>query len=849
MDPAGQLAFAMSLPSGLDEALGKLVAGYRREPGLCDELIGDDGLPRPRWIPLLRSLAALGPEELRRRFDKADRHLAEAGVVYRVYGDPAGAERPWPLDHLPLVVEESDWAELSAGIVERAELLENILADLYGPGRLVADGHLPAALVAGNQEFLRPLVGVPPLGGHYLHVYAADVSRGPDGRWWVIADRTQAPSGAGYAIENRVALSRALPDQFRDLNVDRLAAFYQRLRKGIATATGRDEPRVALLSPGAANETYFEHAYLARALGFLLVEGGDLTIRDDAVHVRTVEGPIRVDAILRRLDADFADPLELNAQSRLGVPGLVEAVRAGHVLVANALGSGLVEMPALLAFLPALATRMLGRRLALPNLATWWCGDEQARRTVLFGLEHMAILPAFGRSLRSVLDSTGVSGGSLAAEDRRRLIAAMERRGMDFIGQEPVRLGTTPVFENGRLVPKPFSIRVYAARTPDGWTVMPGGLGRITDEIHARSISMQRGGRSVDVWVLSARPVEMSVLIPDPEDVEVRRDTGLLPSRAADNLFWLGRYLERAEATLRLVRSLLAASEDAPASGSPAALELAGLLAAWGAVPFGLDDPGEIARAALHGETAGAVPQLLREARRTAGIARDRLSADAFATLSDLVAHFPREEEPVDDEADMIEAAEHGLRTIAAFMGLVHESMYRPAGWRFLKAGMRLERAIAIARFTRRLAHRGAPADCLGRLLDLTDAQPTYRARYLTGPAAKPVIDLVLLDDANPRSVAFQVERLTEHLGVISNRQEGDRADAAERFTLRLSVDLQTADPGEFDERRIARIEEQLMLVSDAVTRRYFGDALPGDGEIEADPTPGAEPPPGGGSA
>lgn len=835
-----QLEFEMRFggPSGSDEggAVAALLAGYRPEPGVHDELIGPDGKPDPRFMPLLKAMAAMGPAELRRRFDIADRHLADAGAVYRVYGDPQGAERPWPLAHVPLVVSEADWAALAAGVIQRAELLERVVADVYGEGRLVRDGHLPAALVAGNSEFLRPLLGVAPLGGHHLHVYAADVSRGPDGRWWVLSDRTQAPSGAGYAIENRMALgTRALPDLFRSMKVERLAPFYQRLRSGLAALAGRDDPRIALLSPGPANETYFEHAYLARALGFLLVEGGDLSVRDDAVHLRTVEGPIRADVILRRLDSDFADPLELDASSRIGVPGLVQAIRAGNVAVANALGSGVVEAPAMLGFLPGLARVLLGEDLRLPNLATWWCGDPAVRAAVLADFDAKAIVPAFGRTLRGTLDNMGVVGHTLSGEARRRLVEAIERRGVDFVGQEPVRLGTTPVWDDGRLVPRPFALRVFAARGPDGWSVMPGGLCRISQRPDARALSMQRGGRSADVWVVAERPAEVPNIVPLADEVEVRRETGVLPSRAADNLYWLGRYLERTEATLRLARALAGRSieDGADVGAEDAARRIGALLAAWGATPFGLDDLDEAAAEALTGASIGAVPHLVREARRTASVVRDRLSPDGWRALGILSNVFPKPagaetgEKPAED---LFTLADRGLRVIAAFYGLAHENMYRPAGWRFLDMGARVERAIAVARVTRRLAEGKPGADRLGRLLDLTDAQVIYRARYISGPALEPVIDLVLLDDANPRSVAFQVDRLVEHLRQLSRREEGRLSDPAERTALRLSTDLETAEAGAFGEDAIADVETRLMAISDAVTRRYFGEALPEDG-------------------
>src|SRR5712691_112230 len=388
---------AANLDSSPREAddIGPLLSGYRPLPGIFDEMIDRDGRPRAHWRPFLAMLAGLGRDEINRRFAAADRQLRDSGVFYRVYEDPAGAERPWPLSHVPLLIDAAQWAELKAGLIQRAQLLEAVLADAYGPARLVGEGRLPAAVIAGNPEFLRPLVGVVPPGGAHLRFYAVDVGRSADGRWWVLGDRAQAPSGAGYALENRLALSRAMPDTYRALHVERLAPFFQSFQAELSHLNRQDDSRVCVLTPGPLNETYFEHAYLARYLGFLLVEGEDLTVRDDGVFIRTVSGLKRAEVLVRRLDADFADPLELNARSRLGVPGLVQAVRDGTVVIANSLGSGVVEARALLSFLPALAPAVLERDLALPNVATWWLGQARAREEVVDRLDDMVSASAF----------------------------------------------------------------------------------------------------------------------------------------------------------------------------------------------------------------------------------------------------------------------------------------------------------------------------------------------------------------------------------------------------------------------------------------------------------------------
>src|SRR5271168_1064895 len=420
--------------------LEQFVSGYRPLPGVFDEMMDGDGRVRPHWQPFLTMLSALGGDEINRRFAAADRYLRDSGVFYRVYEDAAGLERPWPLSHIPLLIEPNEWKQLEAGLIQRAELLEAVLSDAYGPGWLIRDGRLPAALVAGNPEFLRPLVGVKPPGGSHLYFYAVDVGRGADGRWWVLNDRAQAPSGAGYSIENRLALSRAIPDIYRTTRVERVAPFFQALQAELFALNRRDEAHLCLLTPGPMSETYFEHAYLARYLGLMLVEGEDLSVRDDGVFVRTVSGLQRTDVLLRRIDADFADPLELNAASRLGAPGLLQAVRDGKIVIINALGAGLVEARAMLAFLPALAPVVLGADLAIPNIATWWLGRADMREEMIGKLDSLVIAPAFTEQFADPRFGSEIDGARLDDAQRRALMQSIRDRGLDYVAQEAVTL-------------------------------------------------------------------------------------------------------------------------------------------------------------------------------------------------------------------------------------------------------------------------------------------------------------------------------------------------------------------------------------------------------------------------
>src|SRR5579859_2662730 len=553
-------------------------------PGIPDEYIAEGGTPRAVWTRFFDAFATLTPGEIERRFGTADRHLREAGVSYRAPGETA--DRTWLLSHLAHLIDVAEWRQLTEGIVQRAQLLEMVLADLYGEGRLIADGAIPAAAIAGSPEFLRQVSGIKPPGGRYLSLYAADVGRGPDGRWWVLSDRTQAPSGAGYALENRLVLSRAFANLYKSMNVERVAPFFEAFRDALRGGADRDEPRIGLLTPGQFSETYFEHATLARYLGFLLVEGDDLAVSGDRLHIRTVAGLKRLDVLLRRVDSNFLDPLELDASSQLGVPGLIDVLRKNGVIVANMPGSGVMEARALLGFLPSLCRRFFGEDLKMPHIATWWCGQKSAREEVLSRLDEVAIEGAYLRRVPGFPSNGPVLPGDLSPAERERLKTAINERGIDFVGQELVRLSTMPVWDRGRITPRPFVLRVFAAATPQGWTVMPGGFCRIAEQLDARAVSMGDGARAADVWVVSDKAVSPTTLLPAGDTVRIRRIAGWVPSRAADNLFWLGRYLERAEATLRLVRALATAQRD-PGKGSSPVLHsverIQRLLVTWGA--------------------------------------------------------------------------------------------------------------------------------------------------------------------------------------------------------------------------------------------------------------------------
>lgn len=786
-----------------------LLEHYQPIDGVVDEMVDASGNPRPVWKHFVEALDELGAEKLGQRFARADQYLRDAGVYYRVY-DKAGAnEREWPLAHIPVLIEDSEWQAVSAGLVQRAELFEEIVADIHGPNRLVEKGVLPAGLIAASPEYLRPLVGTRPAGGHFLHFCAFELGRGPDGRWWVLGDRTQAPSGAGFALENRVATTRALSDIYGEMHVHRLAGFFRRFRDALIGMAKESDGRVAILTPGPLNETYYEHAYIARYLGIMLLEGEDLTVSGGKLMVRTVSGLMPISVLWRRLDAAFADPLELRPDSQIGTPGLVEAIRQGTVSTVNALGSGLMETRALLAFLPKIARELWGEELLLPSVATWWCGQETERAHVLANIDRMVVGPALSTRLAFEDDGQTKLGSALSVGERAELVARIERDGKAFVGQEAVTLSTTPVYVGGWLEPRPASLRVYLARTPEGWTVMPGGFARVGLSLDPTAIAMQRGGQAADVWVVSDRPVERETLLPQESDSFNRTMPGSLPSRAAENLTWLGRYIERSEDTVRILRAYHVRLAETSDPDMPLLADIRDYLE-----PFGID-----VETAIPPGLIGT----LDSAVYSAGQIRDRFSPDGWLALKDLsktIHQFATTVAPGDDATRAMTVI---LRKLAGFSGLLHENMYRFAGWRFLEIGRRLERGIQIASTLARLTSSKAPDGALDMMLEIGDSVMTHRRQYPVQAGRRTVIDLLALDPLNPRSILFQLERLKAEIGLLPATGGEGHMSAAAKEILQLNTSIAIKEPADMTVKALNDLAGEIGGLYSSLAKAYFG--------------------------
>jgi uncharacterized circularly permuted ATP-grasp superfamily protein/uncharacterized alpha-E superfamily protein len=818
----------------------RLFDGYQPLEGTYDEMVAGPGALRPQCEGFVRSLESLGRHEFASRLEGAKRTIRENGVTYNIYGDPEGVDRPWALDMVPLLISPAEWARLETALVQRTTLLNLILADLYGPQTLLGNGLLPPSLVFSNPAFLRPCHGIRVPHNIHLHLHAVDLTRSPDGQWWVLADRTQAPSGAGYALENRIVISRSLPETFRDCQVQRLASFFRAQRDALMmlAPSQRDQPKVVLLTPGPYNETYFEHAYLARYLGFTLVEGGDLMVRDRRVFIKTLDGLEPVDVIFRRLDDSFCDPLELRSDSSLGVAGLVEAARAGHVTIANALGSGVIETAAIMAFLPGLCRHLLGEDLMLPSVATWWCGQPKERQHVLEHLDELVAKRAFSSENREP-----VFGGKLTEREKAALAAEVRARPNEFVGQDQVALSTAPVWVGHGMEPRPVVLRTYVAAAGHSYAVMPGGLTRVAGGRDVPVVSMQRGGGSKDTWVLSDGPVStMSLLSPQGATVRHERRSADLPSRVADNLFWLGRYAERAEHTMRLLRSIVVRLTDEDTTED--ATELATLLEVLVRVKLlperfeqrmpTRDLAQNLLALLFRQNPPAALRQTLTDLRRIASVVRDRLSVDTWRILNQLHEDFRLRHGRIQFD-DVLGHLNRMITDLAAFSGMEMENMTRGHGWRFLDIGRRLERACNVTSLVRGALAAG-PAAMLGPLLEVADSTMTYRRCYFATPQLAPVLDLLLLDPTNTRALAFQLTALSEHAQQLPRDPKAPSPTREERLSAHASATLGEAEidtlvqpgpDGTFPAVNglLSSTEGDLRALSDAITHFYFSHA------------------------
>ena len=823
--------------------MSNLTSGYQPIPGTFAEMITPNGGIRPHWQNVIQPLTAGGPNFIDSRWLRAQRIIRENGITFNAYEDPGGPNRPWELDPIPLVIDPDEWAFISEGIIQRMKILNRVLNDLYGEQTLLKNGTLPSDLIYNNPAFLRACSQVPPPDNQFLTLHAVDLARTPDGKWCVLKDHTQTPSGAGYALENRLVVSRTFPTIYRDCRVERLASFFISLRERLEelAPTNNASPRIVILTPGAKSPFYFEHAYLARYLGFPLVQGNDLTIRENKVFLKTLGGLQQVHVILRRQSDIDCDPLEMEGRTGFGIPGLNQAAAAGNVVVTNALGSGLAESPALLPFFPNLCRSLLNEEPKLPTIPSLWCGQAKERDQVIANLDAWVIKSAYSEPYQAP-----IFAHSLNPKEREAWVTKILTEPHKYIAQKKTFFSSTPCWLNGTLTPRYATIRAFVVATKKGWQVLPGGLVRTSPNLDSTVVTADSGGGSKDAWVLARGPVQPVTLMPKDElEVALSKEEGNLSSRVADNMFWLGRYIQRGEYQSRLIRTLLRRlTEETMPDGNP---EIPELLKALAYITGNPEPQTSLANPVQEMEQAKdfiyglifdvASPQnlynALTQAYRIGYTVRDRINIDTWRILDRMnrELHSTTRDSDLSDTLDMLDQL---LIPLSAFSGLASESMTHGYGWRFMDMGFRLERAIMSAQILREMlvAPQGYEPPIFESVLEVANSLLTYKNRYQSRIALLPMLDLLINDSSNPRSISFQIESISEHIEALENLPRSGKLPEkklAKDLALYVSkIDLATLIPRDEDGIRtelettlntiIERIEELSLLI----TQRYL---------------------------
>jgi uncharacterized circularly permuted ATP-grasp superfamily protein/uncharacterized alpha-E superfamily protein len=774
---------------------------YRVTAGLLDEVHAADGGVKPQWQYLLNSFSDLGPRVLEEREAKIQRILRDDGATYNLYSQASSPANAWELDAVPYIIGSEDWARIEAGLLERAELFNLILRDFYGPRTLLRHGALPPEALFSHSGFLRACQGIQLPGEHELILHAVDMVRRPDGSMCVLSDRTQAPSGAGYVLENRTVMSRVFPSIYRESHVHRIASFYQRLRLKLTSLSPTDDlPCIALLTHGGQDETRFEYAYLANYLGLPLVQSGDLVVRNGFLWMKSLDGLTRVDVLLRRVDDAYCDPVELRSDSRMGVPGLLEVVRNGRVVVVNPLGSGVLENPILLKFLPEISKCLLGREPRLSSVNTYWCGDEADLRFVTANIRQLIIKPVYrGSGLVSVW------GGDLSSDQQAALLATIHKNPLQFVGQDRLEKSHLPTFADGVLQARPAILRTYSVATDSSYMVMPGGMTRIGSHPGGGVISMQSGSASKDTWVTATEPERFvqSEAAPDALRLNVDAGTLSLPSRVVENLYWMGRYAERAEAGLRMLRTVFVLlNGEEPISLEAKRILLLAVTEVTGTKPGFVNASNallaspdkELLLVIRDSRRVGSIKSTLNAMLASAEESKELLSTDTLRVINDL--HDALDGLDASLAGGLTSAPEAALDPLVtglvALSGLMQENMVRSVGWRFMELGKRVERAEQIITTVRvlstPLAGEADRSTLLMALLATMDVMITYRRRARQRAGIELGLELVMLDASNPRSLQFQLERLQQHLAELPGMNPGSSALEEEERALLAAV-------------------------------------------------------------
>ncbi|MES2476395.1 MAG: circularly permuted type 2 ATP-grasp protein [Verrucomicrobiota bacterium] len=794
-----------------------------------DEMTDPKGGFRPHWQGMSQKIHRWSAEERNALLATGSRMIEDLGTTFNVYSDVAGSAQPYELDPIPLMVSPTDWAQVSAGLVQRTRLIDAVLADIYGPQELLKQGLLPPDLVHSSPAFLQYARSVQPSGGRFLVTTGCDLVRRPDGQWTVLRDHTSAPGGLGQVLENRNVTSSLLSDQFESLRIARLGDFFDLERATLESLVpARHEPPcVVLLTPGFRHPSYFEHAYKARLLGFPLVEPADLTVRERRLFLKTLAGLQRIDVVASRINDNGLDPLEHWGLGGGGVAGMVEAWRSGNVALANAPGAGFANTPALMPFLPGICRKWFGEEIKLSFVETWWLHPTEVRRRVTENLHRYVLLSAFGRD-----PLLPIRGSSLSPAARKQWIATIEERPYDFVAQLDVTPSVAPSLEARGIRQRPVLWRAFTVNAADGPVTLPGGLAKVGRTAQAPQMWPGHAGFTKDVWIAegavgTGRSSSLKTL---------RRESGRhpaaleVPSRIAEQLFWVGRYLERTELATRLLRVTL--RNLAGEAGRLQQQQLAAcltLIRSSGLLPEEvIIHPSLVLRtlsSLIHDEQArGGIPGLTRSLLLNAAAARDRLSDDTWRFFNRLeqVVHSTPESAGT---TDLLRTLDNLILHLSAIAGMQAENMTRGQGWRFLEVGRRIERGLGALSLLGAAAGQGSgDASLLQPLLEICDSVMTYRRRHFSRPELEPVVRLIFFDVSNPRSVGYQI-------GILTHEMSSFPGDPGFGLLPKIRLHLEGlasrfANPSLPSEDEFGEISSSLELFADMVTQHYFSHSV-----------------------